>query len=130
VDIGLGGHGHQERQVIDAFGHVRQGAADPAAALPVLFPLEGRLHDGARRAGYGGLDAKIYLLAVPLDQLRLVVERVHLADAAVHEELDDPADPGGVVRDRVGTAEQPGQRNAAEPAARLPEEFSTRWHGY
>ncbi len=34
---------------------------------------------------------------MPSRQLRLVVEGIHLADAAVHEELDHAAHPGPMV---------------------------------
>ena len=72
-----------------------------------------------------GLDAEIDLLPVPFAELGLVVERVHLADAAVHEELDDAADAGTVVQAAVelGTrgvgqgavlAEEMGQGQGAE----------------
>ena len=46
------------------------------------------------------LSAEVDLLAVPLVELGLVVERVHLADAAVHEQLNDAAGPwpGGAGR--------------------------------
>ena len=66
VDVGLRGHRHQEGQVVDALGHVRKHAADPAAALAVLLELERRLHDRADFAGGRRLDAEVDLLAVPL----------------------------------------------------------------
>ena len=72
---------------------------------------------------------------LPLDQLRLVVERVDLAGGAGHEELDDALGLGRVVqaavevgprlRRRAGRrAEQVRQRDAAQAAAGLPEELA------
>ena len=40
VDVRLRGHRHQERQVVDAAGHVREDAADPAAGLAMLLERE------------------------------------------------------------------------------------------
>ena len=44
---------------------------------------------------------RVERLAVAAVQLGLVVERVHLADAAVHEELDHPADLGAMMQPSV-----------------------------
>jgi len=77
---------------------VREDAADPAAGLTVLFEFEGTLHDGAGNAG-GGFDAgaRIKLLAVEFGEEGFGVEGIALADAAVHEELDDALGFGSVV---------------------------------
>ena len=91
-------HGHEERHVVDAAGQVRQGVGHPAAALAVLPPGPRALAAPAgRRDGAAG-DAEVHGLAVPADQLGLVVERVALAGAAEHEELDDRLRPGRVMR--------------------------------
>src|SRR5262249_47006890 len=89
----------------------------------------------------GGFDpsAGIEFLAADFDQFGLVIERVHLAGAAVHEKLDDPFDPRAMVQaavqfgpavsnwDGVGQkalfADKLGQCDAAETAAKTPEEF-------
>ena len=49
-----------------------------------------------------GLDpytrTRIEGLARPTEQLRFVIEEVHLAGPAIHEQLDDPLGSGPVVR--------------------------------
>ena len=133
VDVRLRRHRHQERHAIDLRRQVREDRRDPAAALPVLLERERRLHQVAGRAGDAlGLlaGAGVERLAVPLLQFRLVVERVRLADAAVHEQLNDALDLGGVVQAAVelgrgfgragkfaGLGEQLREGEAAEPAA-------------
>jgi hypothetical protein len=82
-------------------GHVGKDAAHPAAALAMLLKFKWRFHHGAGTALVAAaVMPKSTLLAVPLFQLRLVVERVHLADAAVHEQLHDRASlwPGDATR--------------------------------
>jgi hypothetical protein len=79
---------------------------------------------------------------VPFGEFRLVVEGVHLAGAAVHEELDDAAGLGGVVEaavefgPRIGGvgqqlmhAEQVGERDAAQTAAAAPKEIAAGRNG-
>ena len=70
-------------------------------------------------------------LAVALDQQRLVIEHVALAGRAGHEELDHALGPG--TRSGAGerllskglfAAEELGQGDAAEPAARAPEQLA------
>jgi hypothetical protein len=67
---------------------------------------------------------------------RLVVERVLLADAAVHEQLNDPPRPRLVVEaafevgaglsfQQPGLAEQRRQGDAAQAAPGLPEHIAT-----
>ena len=86
------------------------------------------------------LAAGIELLAVALDQLRLVVEGIDLAGGAGHEELHDALGLGAVVQPAIPVrlapqgrlvrgeetilAEQVGQGDASEPAAGMPEEVS------
>src|SRR5262249_1421353 len=72
-------------------------------------------------------------LAVALLQLRLVVEGVHLAGAARHEEPDDCLGPGGEVR-RPGrphgrrplAVQEPGQGQRAAAQPRAAEELAPR----
>jgi hypothetical protein len=86
-------------------------------------------------------------LAVQFGQPRFGVERVHLADAAVHEELDDALHPGAVVDaaievgarlrpDVPGTgseqallAQQVRRGDATQAAAGVPEELTAREEG-
>ena len=145
VHVRLGDHRRQERDVVDAGRQVRHEIADPAAALAVLPPFPGAGH---HRAGLAleqlDLAARIELLAVPLDQRRLVVERVALAGRARHEELNDALGPGAVMqpavelgpgpqrfsRRRIGQERfgphQVGQRQRAETAAGVPREMRLR----
>src|SRR5205823_13813470 len=99
---------------------VREDAADPPAGLPVLLEGERALHDAAEPAG-DGLDpgAGVELPAVVLGQGRLVVEGVALADAAVHEELDDAPHLGPVVQPAVEFRASGG---LTPPGGRLPRE--------
>src|SRR5205823_9168593 len=97
--------------------------------------------DVARRGG-DGLDvlAGVEAAAVQALELGLVVEGVHLADAAVHEELDDAPGAGAVVQAAalVGArgvggeeplaGEQVGEGDAAQAAAEMPQQLSPRDH--
>src|SRR5262249_48151608 len=118
--------------------------ADPSAALAVPAEGERALHEVARLAR-GGLDVapRVERLAMPSLQRGLVVEGVHLADAAVHEELDHPAhlrpvmQPAiqlgpGTERLAIGPGEQAlldqhlREGNPAQAAAQPPEEVASR----
>ena len=104
VDVRLRRHRHEERHAIDLRGEVRKDAAHPAARLPVLFERERALHEVAGRAGdaFGLLGSTgVERLAVSFFQFGFEVEGVLLADAAVHEQLDDALDFGGVVQSAV-----------------------------
>ena len=126
-------------------GQVRHQVADPLAALAVLLPLPGALHHAPGRAlEQLDLAAGVELLAVLLDQQRLVVERVALAGRARHEQLRRPASPCAGwcsppfhsgrgraqaprrSRQQALRAEQVRQGDAAEAAAGSPEEFGER----
>ena len=88
VDVGLRDKAKEEGQAVDVAGQVWKDVGDPAPAPAMTEEVEGAGQDGAGRRG-DGLDADagagVELLAVLLRQQRLVVERVHLAGAAVHE---------------------------------------------
>ena len=109
-------------------------------ALAVLLPAPGA---GQARAGKAlkqlDLFARIERLAVALDQLGLVVERVALAGGAGHEQLDDPLGLGPMMQAAVqigapgprpgigqqsAFAQQRGQRDAAQSAAEIPEKLA------
>src|SRR5262249_18498541 len=100
---------------------------------------ERTLHDVAGDAGRRRLESEIDLLAMPLDQLGLVVERVHLAHAAVHEELNNAAGLGLMMQAAVELwfrqrqigkqplePEQLRQRQPAEATAEVPQQLATR----
>src|SRR5206468_5797155 len=90
-NVGLRYHRHQEGQVVHTSGEIRQQTAYPATTLAMLLELEGRLEDLTRFAG-GRLDPFagpwVELLSVALQQFGFVIEQIHLARAAVHEELN------------------------------------------
>src|SRR5262249_42047858 len=86
-----------------------------------------------------GIDLALagHFLAIVLCKVRFVVEGIDMADAAGTENLNDTFGLGGEVRRlrRVRRRwrfcprlllEHPGQRDAAEPAARLPEKATAR----
>ena len=133
VDIRLALHGHEEGHFVHPLGLLGKHAAHPATALPMLLKLEGALHHRAAVAGLSfGPDFWPYHLSVQPRQLRLVVERVHLTDAAIHEELNDALD----LRRMMEPARQPGagghgvprehlrEREAGHAAAGLPEKLA------
>src|SRR5207253_2068947 len=110
---------------------VWQQITDVLAALAMLPPVPGTLHACARRA-LKQLDsaAGVELGAVPFDQLGLVIEGIKLAGRPGHEELNDALCLGPVVwtagalrssRTCLVAVEEPGQRDAAQSAADLPE---------
>ena len=72
-----------------------EDAADPTAALAILFEGKGTLH---HRAGNTGLAFRFILGAqqftMPAGQFRFVVEGIHRAGPAIHEQLNDPPDFG------------------------------------
>jgi len=136
VDIGLAGHRHEKGEVIDAFGGVRKDARHPATGLAVLFELEGGLHHVADGTGDGDLDTEIDFFAVAFGKFGFVVEGIHLAGAAVHEELNDPFDFGGMMQTavefgfgEVGTeaivCKKLGEGDAAESACGFREETTS-----
>jgi hypothetical protein len=142
VDVGFGGHGHEERDFVHVRGEVWEGAADPAAASAVLAPIEWGTHQVPWLAG-GGFDvcAWVKALAAAADQFGFVIEQVALAGAAVHEELDDAACARAVVeatieirgarkggclaREQTLPGEQLDQRDGAEAAAEAPQEIAS-----
>src|SRR5262249_49832074 len=109
---------------------LREKAAHPLSALPVLAKREGAPEEPAR-LGEEGVDGPLagQLLAVELRQLRLVVEGINVADAAGTEGLDDALRLRREVRGSRGAGvglEQPRQRNAAEPGDRVAQEVASR----
>ena len=135
VEVRFRLHRHQERHVVHVPGQMRQRAAHPASALLVLRPFKQAPHDRARRAD-ARLDAlaraRIERLPVPRDELRLVVEEIALACAAIHEELDDALGPRGKMWCRAAqplAPEQRGQRDPAEAVRERAQEVAARLEG-
>src|SRR5262245_31600967 len=110
---------------------MREDVADPATALSMPAERKRTLHQIAGN-GRDRLDvfARIEAVTVQARQKRLVVERVHLAGAAVHEELNDAFGASAMVQAtverrirtrRVGEqslfAQELRERHAAEAAA-------------
>ena len=78
-----------------------------------------------------------------LQQSGLVIKQIHLARAAIHEKLNDAFGPGRMMRrvqqaghdgsregmeapEKLLLAQQVGQRDTAQPAAKTPQKFATR----
>ena len=135
MDVGLGLHGHEERHVVHALGEVGEQVRNPAAALSVLTQGYGRLEHLARLARRR-LDpqtrARIKGLTGPTKQLRLVVEEVHLAGTAIHEQLDHPLGPGLKVGTMTGRhridphrlrRDQLPERHPSETGPEMPHEL-------
>ena len=136
MHVRLRGECHQEGEVVDLSRDLRENAADPPTAFAMLFEGERRLHHLPRRAG-GCLDVNavsgVERFAVTPVKLGLMVERVHLAHAAIHEQLNDSFDLGRMrdprARNDVGprllAAKQIHQRQAAKAAADGLEQVAT-----
>ena len=143
VDRRVGGHRVDERHVVDALAEVREELADVLARLAVLAEGPLRPDDPALAAATAPAErAHGDRLAVELVKFRLILERVDLTRPAVHEQPDDALRFGGEVdrpdrerirRRRGGCARedavlrhQVDERESAETAAGLPEEFTSR----
>jgi hypothetical protein len=135
VNVATGCHGVDEGYVVHASGEIRNQATHPLAALSVLRPLPGRLHD---LTGCGlkefDLFARVPGLGVALDQLRLVVIHVALARRAGHEQLDDSLCRGGMMPDRSLPLERVAiqevrECDASESTPGVEHERATVHHG-
>src|SRR5262245_6342611 len=99
----LGVQRMDEAQVIDVLVDLWEQIARPPTALPVLAELPQRFHHTVRRAAHPrvGDDAGVVeaqSLAVVLQQARLVVIGIDVADAALHEQEDDAPGLRGEVK--------------------------------
>ncbi len=138
VYVRLGDHRMDKRHVVDAGSQMRHQVAHPLTALAILLPAPGACHAGAGiTLKQLDLLAGVERLAVELDQLGLVVERVALAGGAGHEHLHDAFGFRRMVhadrhfgRLRIGQHAAIGQklrqRNAAQAAAQFPQELAPR----
>ena len=106
-------HGVDDAEVVDALGHVGKELTDPAAGPAVAPEFEGRLHQAFGLALGLDVDGGGALAVVFLQQ-GLVVEGVHVGDAAVHQQVNHPLGPGCEVRGL-------GKQGAAEPRFRGPQ---------
>jgi hypothetical protein len=84
-----------EAKVIDVIRHVREEFGDPASALTVLAEFPKRFHDALLRgfffAAVGDVARVVEIkhLAVAFEKSGLVIERVEMARAALHENEND-----------------------------------------
>ncbi len=132
----LGVHAVQEAEVVDVLVDVREQAGGPATRLAVLGIVPERFHQLLRRALAGlGDRARIRqverLLVVAL-QARLVVEGVHVADPALHEQEDHALGARQQVRTRqggAGTGQRRGRQPAETTAGALQEGTTRSQHG-
>ena len=89
------------RQIIRAFGGVRQPIADPQTALSMAFPLALAGQNGRFRLAHGcdrSLETVGHGLAGQLLDERLGIKQIHVARAAFHEEKNHPLGFGRKVR--------------------------------
>jgi hypothetical protein len=103
VDVALGHHVVDEREVVDDLPERGDAVVDVLPGLPVPLPLPRRRERLARgRLEQLDLLARVPRLAVIADEPGLVVERVALAGRPGHEQLDHPLGPRRVVEDAGG----------------------------
>ncbi len=100
-------HRMNETELVHMPRHLREKLAHPATRLPVPREFPGRLHDplfGGALAGIGERAGVVeaQLPAVLFLEQRLVIESIHLAGPALHEEEDDAPGARPELR-RVGS---------------------------
>jgi hypothetical protein len=124
-------HGHQKRQVIDMMAEMGQQIAHPPAALAMLPQSHGRLEHRAwcaRRRFDANPCPGIEWLAVQPLKSRLVIEQVHLARAAIHEELYHPPRPWPMTRTNWSfprMRKHIRQRHGAKPTAQCLQKLTS-----
>ncbi len=137
VEGRLAGHGMDEGHVVHAGGEVGEEVAHPLAALAMLaeFPEASLAIAGLRREELQ-LPRGVKGLAVAPLQFGFVVPRVHLAQSAGAEDLDDGlglrrivgrSRAEGIARrgaEVAAVVQQCGQRDTAQSAAEFPEELA------
>src|SRR5438270_5700286 len=88
-----------ERQLIHTRAQVRDQVADPFAAMSILLPIPGALHDRSWLALKElDLAARIEFLPCPFDHFGFVIKGVALAGGAGHEELHHPLGTGAMMQ--------------------------------
>jgi len=119
-----------DAQLVHVPGDIGEQLRGPQPALATLLELPQRLHHPPVGAGAAALDralvGEIEHAAFLLQQLRLPVEAVDLADAAGHEQEDHALGLGRMVQrgqrsgrgsERIG--HQSGERETAETAGEV-----------
>ena len=125
-----------ECYVIHALAKFRHDGGQRLTALAVLRPFPGRFECIA----WGTLEqldrfARIPLLTMAFEKLRLVVEQVQMTRCTAHEQLNHSLGPGHVVQaDRLAgcrcickhavASEHAGKGDAAQSTARAPKKVA------
>ena len=114
-------HRVDHAEVVDAAGHVREQLADPARRSGrAAANFNGEREQVARLARDDARLGERQRLAVVALEQRLVVERVDLRRAAVHEQEDDPLGParGSAAAGRpAGCADRAPSARASSPSS-------------
>ncbi len=117
----VGRHRMEEGDIVDMLRELRKECRDLLPTLPVGRELPLRPHDPSLTLlAAASLRLHLDRLAVEIVELRLVVEGVDMAGAAVHEEEDHALRLGGEVGDLRGQRIGPGLDAVGGP--RLPGE--------
>jgi hypothetical protein len=132
----IGAHRADHADVVCNFGGMRQVIGKYHTALSMLLEFARAGEHGCRRLDEGELQILRHRrrerFAVPLLQLGLRIEEIHLARAAFHEQEDDAfrlRSEVGLLRskriDGLACMQQIRQRDAPEPAADISEKRAT-----
>lgn len=102
MDVCLCSHGHEEGHVIDVFRLLGKDRGNPLTGLAVLLEFKRAFENRSRFSGkaFGGIIRAGFLPVEP-SEFGLKVEGVHGAGSAVHEELDDTFDFGGMMESAI-----------------------------
>ena len=131
--VQMPGHAADEAEVVDDFGGVGEHLRDVHAALAIFLEFEGGGEEGVDVIGLVDFDAAGEGFAGHFVKEGLGIEEIHLAGAAVLDELDDGFGLGGEmdgagVQIRIdggrGGLEEAGEGDAAEAKGRALEELA------
>ena len=134
VIVAVREHGVHEADVIHAAGKMRQKTADPGAAFAVTAELIRALHDAARLAEEAEIFAFAFqCFAVKFFEIRFVVERIDVADAAAAKDLDNSFGfwrkmnaARSIGSSGLFLVQQPRQSDAADATGAVGEEMAAR----
>jgi hypothetical protein len=129
----------QHAQAVDVSSYFGKEIRNPAAALAMLREFPGRIHHALRRFPFTAVGPQTgiverHFLAIVPSQARLVVKRIDLTNASLHEQEDYALGASGVMR-KCWLSRHVGQRSVSskgrprqcsESAARGTEKLSTR----